>query len=364
MATRQLYWNIEGHWLLYPMFLIALGFFIYGFYRRYRLWRLGQPENRWPGLGKGIKDLIIYGLGQKRIFKEGYPGIMHAMIFWGFLVLVFATTIVALQADFGLNIFQGSLYLFIKVTANAFGLLAMVGILMAAWRRYVIRPKHLENRKDDALLLILIFLILLTGFVVQGLRMAIIPDPWGAYAFVGYWIAPLLKGMFSEQTLLDLHRYSWWAHPILAMVFIGYFPYSKLSHIFLAPVNQFLRQRGPVGIPEKIDFEDESLETFGKSQLREFSWKTLFNSDACLRCGRCQNHCPAYLSGKHLNPKQTIQDMRVAMEETGSALQALAKTSQRQAAEQGLTDGDREAAAASEFGLPSLIGEVIAEEDL
>ena len=89
--------------------------------------------------------------------------------------------------------------------------------------------------------------------------------------------------------------------------------------------NQFIRKRGPIGIPEPIDFEDESIETFGKSQLREFSWKALFNTDACIRCGRCQDNCPAYLSGKHLNPKRIIQDMKVLMEETGAAVEASEK---------------------------------------
>ncbi len=188
---------------------------------------------------------------------------MHAMIFWGFALLFFATLIVAIQADFGLQIFRGPLYLFIKVTANLFGLLALLGILMALWRRYVIRPQRLDNTKDDAIILALILLILITGFIVQGLRMAIEPDPWATYAFMGYIMAPWLASLFSEATLLSLHKIIWWIHPILAFTLIAYFPYSKLSHILLAPANQALRHHGPPGVPEPIDFEDESIETYG-----------------------------------------------------------------------------------------------------
>lgn len=375
MATRELYWNIQGHWLLYPMFLIALGFFVYGFYKRYRLWRLGQPENRWQDVKKGITDIFVYGFGHKRILKEGYPGVMHFLIFWGFVLLVFATAIVALQADFGVNLFHGGLYLFIKVTANFFGLFAVFGILMAAWRRYVTRPDRLDNKRDDAWVLAIIFLVLITGFIIQGVRMALVPDPWGAYAFVGYALAPLLQGSLSEPALLGFHRSLWWFHLILVMIFIGYFPYSKFSHILLAPANQFLRKRGPIGIPEKIEFEDESLETFGKSKLREFSWKTLFNTDACLRCGRCQDNCPAYLSGKHLNPKQIIQDMRVYLEETGKALQDASKRTTAQAGVEVTAASAQmshevaistpvEMPSEEELGLRALIGEVIPEDDL
>ena len=359
MATRQVYWNIEGEHWLYLLFIVALVFFGYGVYKRVTLWKLGQPENRWKDVWQGIKDVIVYGLGHKRILKDAYPGLMHFVILWGFIFLAFATAIITLQADFGLQIFHGWLYLFIKLTSNLFGLLAVIGILVAAYRRYIQRPDRLDNKADDAITLGLLFTILMTGFLIQAVRIAVLPDPWSAWAFVGQWMAIPLKAGFNEAQLLSLHRFLWWFHLLLAMTFIGYFSHSKLFHILLGPLNQFFRNRGPIGIPDPIDFEDESIESFGKSQLREFSWKTLFNTDACLRCGRCQDNCPAYLSGKHLSPKRIIQDMRVLMEETGEAVKAT-KTLATQVEGQ-------EAAAASEteeWTGRALIGEVIPEEDL
>lgn len=368
MPTRELYWNIHGHWLVYPVFIIALVFLVYGYRQRLRLWKLGQPENRWQDVVAGIKDLFVYGLFHKRILKDAYPGIMHFFILWGFIFLAFATAMLTMQADFGINIFHGPLYVFVKLTANFFGLLAVVGVLMAMWRRYVTKPDRLDNKKGsgDGIVLVLILAILLTGFVIQGVRMAATNDPWAYYGFVGYWIAPLFSGM-SAEALSTLHQILWWTHLVLAMSFIGYFPYSKLTHILLAPANQFLRKRGPIGIPEKIDFEDESLETFGKSKLREFSWKALFNTDACIRCGRCQDNCPAYLSGKHLNPKKVIQDMHDYMEEVGTAYGNYAKDHPVAAS---AAEGSNEVAAAveapteEELGLRNLIGDVIPEEDL
>lgn len=363
--TRELYWNIDGHLLIYPVFLVALVFFGYGFYQRYKLWRLGQPEKRLKDVVSGIKDILVHSFAHKRILRDPYPGIMHFFIFWGFVFLVFATAILTIQADFGIMLFTGFLYIFIKLTANAFGLLAVVGIVMAAWRRYITKPDRLDNNKDDGIVLLLIFLILVTGFFIQGVRMAAHHDPWGIYSFAGYLMAPLLENMFSEQTLISLHRVLWWIHLVLAMAFIAYFPYSKLFHILLGPANQFLRNRGPIGIPEKIDFEDESLETYGKSNLREFGWKTLFNTDACIRCGRCQDNCPAYLSGKHLNPKRVIQDMKVHLENMGKAL--VEKGTPAVAAEGAEVAATSEGAVIlheEDLGLPALIGEIIPEDDI
>ena len=360
-ASRQVYWNIEGEHWLYLLFFVALVIFGYGVYKRVILWKLGQPENRWKDVGAGVKDLFTYGLFHKRILKDSYPGLMHLGLFVGFIVLAFATAIITLQADAGLQIFHGYLYLFIKLTSNLFGLIALFAIMAFAYRRYIQRPDRLDNKPDDAITLSLLFIILVTGFVIQGVRIAAISDPWAAWAFVGQWIAIPLRAMFNQAQLLSLHRFLWWFHLVLAMTFIAYFSHSKLFHILLGLANQFLRKRGPIGIPEAIDFEDESLETFGKSQLREFSWKALFNTDACIRCGRCQDNCPAYLSGKHLNPKKIIQDMKVLMEETGAAVAAakkVASTTQISAQEAVV------ASESEEWTGRALIGEVIPEDDL
>ncbi|MDI6813385.1 MAG: iron-sulfur-binding reductase, partial [Desulfitobacteriaceae bacterium] len=99
-ATRQVYWNIQGHYWLYLFFALALLSFSYGVYRRAQLWKIGQPENRWREVWPGIKDVLLYGVGHKRILKDAYPGLMHAAIFWGFIFLTFATAMITLQADF------------------------------------------------------------------------------------------------------------------------------------------------------------------------------------------------------------------------------------------------------------------------
>jgi Fe-S oxidoreductase/nitrate reductase gamma subunit len=361
VATREVYWNIEGEHWMYLLFVLALVAFGYGVYQRVKLWKLGSSENRWGDAWQGIKNIFVYSLVQKRVLKEGYMGIMHLSLFVGFLFLAFATAIITLQADLGLQIFKGYLYIFIKITSNLFGLAAVIAILMAAYRRYIVRAKEMNNKPDDAITLLLIFVILITGFVIEGVRMAADPGPYDIYGFAGLWLAPAFRAMLSVAQLEVLHRGLWWFHLVLAMIFIGYMPYSKMFHIVLAPVNHFFRKQGPLGVPTLIDFEDESLEKYGVSSLRELSWKTLFNTDVCLRCGRCQDNCPAYLSGKHLNPKQAIQDIRGLMEEEGAAIAQLKKTG-------GVTEAacatDGGGSCTEQISSRTLVGDVIPEADL
>lgn len=363
VATREIYWNIDGHIWLYLFFALAVISFSYGFYRRLQLWKMGRPEKRWPGLGQAVKEIIVYGFFHKRILNDAYAGVMHLPIFWGMFFLVFATAMIAIQDYSGAQIYQGSFYLFIKLSVNVLGLAALIGIILAAYRRYILRPVKLDNRADDAIILGTLFWIMLTGFLLEGARMALQPDPWWKWEFTGQGIAVLLKALLDETQILSLHRFLWWIHMLSAMFLIGYLPYSKLFHSLLAPVNQALRKQGPIGVPALINFEDEALENYGVSRIRDFSWKVLFNLDACTRCGRCQEFCPAYNSGKHLNPKTVIQDMKVLMEDEGRDLAAARKQARRQAR----SAGAGEAAVTSEL-LPSspraLVGEVIPEEDI
>ncbi len=316
MPTRTLYWNVAWSWLMYPLLAGAIAAFAYGFYRHCRVWLQGKPGKRQHRFWSGVGDVITFGFGHRRTAAEAYPGIMHLLMFWGAVLLLFATIVVGLQADFGVAVFRGDLYLFIKAAGNLFGLLVLVGIALAAWRRYVLRPKKLDNTIDDAVTLALLALIVVTGFLVEGARMAAVPDPWAAWGFVGDWLSGPLSAAFSSSGLLIFHRSLWWFHLALVLGLVAYLAYSKMIHHLLAPANQFMRPRGAIGVPEAIDFEDESIESYGIAALRDLPRKTLFDADVCLRCGRCQDNCPATASGKHLNPQAAIQGIRALMTQT------------------------------------------------
>jgi membrane protein implicated in regulation of membrane protease activity len=155
MPFRQDLWNLPQwmypvHWALV---ILCGALLVYGLWRRVRLWRMGQPTVRSDQIGKRIKGLLLYGLGQRRILSEAYPGLMHGLIFYSFVAFFIATSLVGIQMDAGLPVLKGSFYLVFELTVNAFTLLFLAGLGLAAFRRYVQRPKRLNIRRDDALIL-------------------------------------------------------------------------------------------------------------------------------------------------------------------------------------------------------------------
>jgi len=315
--TREIFWNV-GSWVRWPVYglgLIVILIFVYGLIKRIRLWRTGKPENRLDNISKRIGSLLSFGLFHRRILKEVYPGITHLFLFWGFLVLLLGTILIFIQEDltkliFGKVFIQGSFYLFFSFVLDLFGLLAIIGVILLAFRRYVLKPDMLDNKPEDLIGLILIFLVLVTGFFNEGVRIAITRPDFERYSFVGWEISKLFVSPGeSETSLRTLHATFWWVHLLLAFGFIGYVAYSKLLHLITSPLNQFFRSFAPSGEVEAI-LDIENQETFGVAKLQEFTWKQLLDADACTRCGRCQDNCPAYLSEKPLSPKKVIQDLK------------------------------------------------------
>ena len=156
--------------------------------------------------------------------------------------------------------------------------------------------------------LLLLFGIIVTGFIIEALRIRVTSPPWEVWSFGGWMLAKAFAGLDPEQVEL-LHKSIWWTHTFLSLGFIAYIPYSRLLHIITTSANHFLVSLKPAGHVEPIrDFE--TADTFGVGRLEEFTKKQIFDSDACTRCGRCQDGCPAYLSGKPLSPKKVIQDLK------------------------------------------------------
>lgn len=337
---REVFWNAQSYEILLFVFAaIALAIFAYGLYRRWRMWKaLGLPETRTDKTGERIKSLIINGLLQARTFREAYAGIFHGLIFFGFLILIFGAAVDATQFHFGLPFFHGTFYLWFSLIMEIFGLAVLVGITIAVIRRYIQKPDLLgyrgkpDNTPDDAVVLLLIAAIIVTGFMVEALRIYVNVNvdgfTWGHWSFVGYLLSKTLTGM-DFGTVMTLHKITWWVHALVAMVFIAYIPYSRLLHMITTSANLYMRSLEPTGALKPIE-DFENAESFGVGRLEEFTWKQIFDSDACTRCGRCQDGCPAYLSGKPLSPKKMIQDIKEHWEDRVPqvmAAKALAKKS-------------------------------------
>jgi Fe-S oxidoreductase/nitrate reductase gamma subunit len=305
--------------LMYGLMILAFIIFGKGVYDHYRLWRVGQPEDRRGSWRAGIGRFLRNTIGHSRILRKSYPGILHWLIFWAFIILALGTMSIATHEHTGLPTFQGSYYLVLSLAMNLLGLLAMVAIVLFLWRRYVTRPDGLDSTAGDWVAPVFIFLVMTTGFLLSGVRIAASPDPWAAWRPVAYFISTWFSGA-SPASLLAAHRDIWLVHMCMAMGFIAYLPYSKLFHIIAGPLNQICAKDVAAQSLQPLNLEDESLEQFGVAAIGQFTWKQLLDGDACIRCGRCQDNCPAYLSGKPLSPKKFTQDLKRCLEAVGPKL--------------------------------------------
>jgi Fe-S oxidoreductase len=328
-ATREIYWNINHHyiWVMYLLFLFVLLADGYGIYRRVRRWRLGKPSARFDQPGLRIKRLLQHALAQYRTATKAYAGFFHGMIFYGFLVLIVATTIVALDADVGIKIMHGPLYLYFQsFITDVFGALVLVGILMAAGRRYLNRPKQLVYTRDAGRILCLLSIIIITGFLLEGWRIAATNDPWAAYSPFGNLVAKASLQLMSVEAITAAHRFTWWFHLAVCFFFLGWIPYTKMMHLIAGPLNIYTANLKPVGAALK-DVDFESAESFGVNSLKSFTWKDLLDLDACTECGRCVANCPANTLGKELSPRDIIVQLRDLMHTRASEVFGIAPES-------------------------------------
>lgn len=316
--------GISGKIVFLLLLISAFSIFFYTVYTRIQFLLLGKAkeEGRFDNINQRIKDVIIYVFGQKRVISE-IDGFTHFFIFWGFIVLaigVVGAIIEGFDHDFGRIMFNGQT-LFSKIFILSQDLAAsfvFIVLLIVVHRRYVIKPDRLDNTWDAALILGLIFTIVIADLFMGGLRIhhsflenKIIPD-WSLWSPVSYIIfSKIVSGLQIDKTVI-LHNIIWWIHMIVILGFLTYLPFSKHMHIFMAIFNIFFRTYKPAGELTKmhIDMESDEDQSFGVSHIQEYSWKHLMDTYACTECGRCQDNCPAYISGKSLSPKKFIHSLR------------------------------------------------------
>ncbi len=318
-ASREIYWNIGHGWTtLVPMYLLtvaAIALFAYGFWQRLQVYQQGKPLNRTDHFTERLTDALTSVLVQAKVMRVRWPGLAHSVFFWGFFLLFIGTGLIVIQADFtdllfGVKFLKGTFYKLFSLTLDLAGLVAILMLGAMFVRRYLFSPKGLETSRDDAIMHGLLFIILVTGFVIEGARMAVteLGTPLSSWSPVGFVFAKAMSGM-GEDGLRTLHLGIWWFHLLLAILFIISIPYTKFRHIFTTSVNMFLADRGPIGKLDTIDLEDEDAESFGAVQLTDLSWKDIFDTDACTKCKRCQDRCPAYATDKPLSPMELINQL-------------------------------------------------------
>lgn len=317
--TREIYWNVgHGAGTLVPMYLLviaAITVLVRAFLKRRDVYRLGLPLERTDRLGTRISEMLGNVLLQKKVMNVKIPGMFHGSFFWGFFLLLIGTTLIVVQADFtdllfGYKFLKGNFYKIFSITLDLAGLVAIVMLGALFVRRYFLRPEGLETKIDDAVMHGLMTVILLSGFVIEGARMAVteLGTPVAVWSPVGHLLAQSIAWM-GEDTLRMVHKLTWWSHLLLVMAFIVLIPFTKFRHILTTSANYIFTDRGPKGKLRSLDLEDENAETFGATSVSELTWKDIFDADACTLCKRCQDRCPAWATEKPLSPMKVVNQI-------------------------------------------------------
>lgn len=294
--------------------------FVLGFYRRFLLWRQGRADDRFDNWVTRLKTTLAVALANSGILREFYPGLMHLLIFWGTAILILGKIVRLFSYPVGLTNPPQSIFLYSSLASEIGAVLIIIGGSMAVYRRYILKPSRLDTQQDDTLIFGWVALILLTGFMVKGYRIAVggagSAIEWAMWSPIGYLISPAFPTFLTttQNEILLWHRTI--IHAVAAVGFLGYISVyrSRMQHMLLSPLNIYFRSLRPKGALTPIDFQTSS--TYGADKIEEFTWKQLMDLDACTRCGRCQDNCPAYLTGKTLSPKKVILDLKNHLQET------------------------------------------------
>jgi len=260
--------------------------------------------------GKRTKDVLVYALGQARTVDKIYPGIMHLMIFWGVIIQVIGTAIKIMQmglfVPFTWPLFSQPVYFGYELIMDLAGAAIILGVLMAAFRRTVIRPSYLKTSWDDIYALGLLFLLPAVGFVTESFRLLAFDPAWDEWSFFGAVLANGLESLgLTAQSANAFHPYLFWSHVALGLLFAASIPFTKLRHIFATPIHIFFKTDRDLGELETIDNLMEA-EVLGASAVDDFSSRDLLAFDACLQCGRCEAVCPPTIAGVGYSPRTLV----------------------------------------------------------
>ena len=302
---------VEGWWFLFILFGISGGFFLFQVVKATRLVLVGRPEDRFDNWGLRIKEVFTGWLGQKKVLKDRVAGVIHVLMFWGFLMLSTDMLDLATANYFSHHILPETLRNPWNLMVEIGYLSALVGCLFALIRRVVFTPEKLKGKPqlEGNVILLLILTITSTSFLIESYE-STLTKTWEP---IGYMVS---QQMTIDQTTLNA---AYWMHMLAISVFLFLIPLSKHMHLVMAFPNVFFHDIRPMATMEPLartesgramSLDDLDIESFGAVQYNDFSWRSLIDGWACTSCARCQDVCPAYASGKALNPMQIIHDVR------------------------------------------------------
>lgn len=328
--------------------LITLGVFFYTIRRIVKYFRFTKAAFPVKDFGKRINVMLTVAFGQTKIFRKPVLGLFHALVFWGFCVIIFGSIEMVIDGLTGTEKvlkFLGPVYNVLMATGDIFALIVAVAIIIFLSRRlffHIKRFEGIEMKKrshTDANISLSIILLLMLSLMAMNIGYLGSQEIDGGVKVGIYPVAKILLTYFpalSTQNFKLIYETSWWSHILLIFFFANYLPYSKHFHVFMSIPNVFLSRLDPLGkLPnmESITKEvklmmdpntafaasasDSPPERFGVKDAEDASWKNYFDSLACTECGRCTSVCPANITGKKLSPRKVIMDLRARMKIKG-----------------------------------------------
>ncbi|MDD5361567.1 MAG: heterodisulfide reductase-related iron-sulfur binding cluster [Ignavibacteria bacterium] len=299
--------------ILFALLLIsAVGFFLNSIMRVIGYLKLGKPENRLNNIPQRLINTLKIAFLQTKLFRQKYAGFLHFSIYWGFLILslvIIESFIEGFFPNFSFR-FLGKFYSVITLTQDIFGFLVLIVAFMSLIRRYVGTPKRLQvdksSKSDASFILIMIMLVMITMIGANAEKMML----GNSHGFRP--LTTMFTRLFSSGGNNTAYEIFWWAHNIIVLVFLNYLPFSKHFHVLSSVPNTFLSNLNidKKNVLKPIDFEDESIQQYGAKDFEDLSWKQLLDGYTCTECGRCTEACPANSTGKLLNPKKIITQIR------------------------------------------------------
>ncbi len=299
------------------LLIISLAIFAWGSLRRFSLLSLGKPEDRFDQPVQRFGEMLQYAFGQKRVLTKPF-GINHFVIFWTFIILLTANGEFVLNGMFpaiSMELLPQGAYHTLLLGLDIVSLLALAAVITAIIRR-IVAPPYPEARTAEAFFILsLIALLLLAYFGINGSRIA-----GGELQSALPWLpisgkAALLIPSTAAHTY---YAFSWWLHAATLLLFLNYLPYSKHLHIMAAIPNCFFRRLDKPNTQPREEFVVGN--SFGVDRVDRMTWKDLLDSFACTECGRCQMACPAGITGKELNPRGIIHEIKINLIKNGPLL--------------------------------------------
>jgi len=275
---------------------------------------LGKPENRFDDPGRRIGNVLRVAFGQSKLLREPFAGILHFLIFWGFVVLLAAVAESigeGLVPGFSLS-FIGPLYPPLVFLEDLVGAFVIIAVLVSLYRRLFAPPKRLQvtgHEKWDAILILsLIMLVMVTMFGQNATRIAAGRGEADSARFLSGMLAGVFSGMPVSGITAWFHVF-FWGHIVAVLGFLNYLPYSKHLHVLTSIPNVYFSSLRPKGAIKPINLADETLTKYGATDIDDLTWKQLLDGYTCTHCGRCTAACPANNTGKVLDPKKIILDV-------------------------------------------------------